>query len=181
MAEYDEIKKMLKKVRNVASGPTYGSIKEQQQEYFDNNATQVDTLQDHQPISDKEGSDFAVINNVDVKIHSEDPEDLNLANEEKGKISQLIDDFRKEVSNLVNFTDLNIYENSAKLTGTISDLNIGFSLSAGDDNGVYLNVNRSNAMLKIDATSLDIINKLTKFQSKYTSVINDLLVNRKEM
>jgi len=123
----------------------------------------------------EEGEDFAVINNVEVEIHSEDPEDLELSEEEKGKISQVIDDFRKDVSEIVEFDKLDIYDENAKLSGKISDVGLSFIFSTGNDSGVYL----SNAsMLKIDDESMDVINKLRAFEPKFSGAINDLLVNR---
>ena len=54
-------------------------------------------------------------------------------------------------------------------------MKLGFTLSTGDDTGLYL----SNAsLLKIDDKSLDIINKLKRFELKFSNSINDLLVNR---
>jgi hypothetical protein len=123
----------------------------------------------------EESSDFIVINDVEVVIHSEDPEDLQLNDEEKGKISQLIDDFRAEVDETVEFGKMDIYEASGKLTGKIGEFGMEFTLSTGDDTGLYLN----GQMLKIDENSLSTIEKLNQYQMKYSSTINDLLVRRK--
>jgi len=124
---------------------------------------------------EQEGSDFAVINDVEVVIHSEDPEDLELNDEEKGNISQLIDDFRVEVVETVEFDKLHVYETSAKLAGKIGEIGLQFTLSTGDDTGLYIN----GQMLKIDEKSLDIFRKLGQYQLKFSSTINDLLVRRK--
>jgi hypothetical protein len=131
---------------------------------------------DNDSSSEGSGEDLAVINNVEIEIHSEDPEDLQLSDEEKNKVSQLIDDFRSEVSELVEFDKLDVYEDSAKLSGSITDISLGFTLSTGNDTGLYL----SNAsMLKIDDNSLGMINKLKGFEVKFANSINDLLVNRR--
>lgn len=124
---------------------------------------------------EEEEEDVLVINNVDVEVHSEDTEDLELSDEEKGKISQLIDDFRKEVAETVEFDKLHIYEGSAKLDGKIPNLGVVFTFSAGDDTGLYLS---NTSLLKIDEDSLGMINKLKTFESKFINSINDLLVNR---
>jgi len=107
-------------------------------------------------------------------MHSDDPEDLILTDEEKGKISQLIDDFRAEVSETVQFDTLNVYDTSAKLDGRLADIGLSFTFSTGDDTGLYL----KGEMLKIDDSSLLIINKLKAFEMKFSNSINDLLVNR---
>jgi hypothetical protein len=196
MDSYDEIKNMLSKVRKIQElGRTnsYGMIEEQvdseEGDEFQNLEKSVGNYMNKPPQSQptnnpvppqqskegEENEDFAVINNVEVEIHSEDPEDLELSEEEKGKISQVIDDFRKEVSEIVEFDKLDIYEENAKLSGKISDVGLSFMISTGNDSGLYL----SNAsMLKIDDESIDIINKLRTFEPKFSGAINDLLVNR---
>ena len=130
---------------------------------------------DLKPESSEEQEDLAVINNVEIEIHSEDPEDLALSEEEKKQISQLIDDFRTEVSEIVEFDRLHIYDDSAKLDGKIDDMGLAFTMSTGDDTGLYIS---NPSMLKIDDESLEIINKLRAFTPKFSNTINDLLVNR---
>ena len=102
-------------------------------------------------------------------------EDLELNDEEKGQISQLIDDFRSEVMETVQFDKLDIYETSAKLGGKIGEIGLMFTLSTGDDTGLYI----SGQMLKIDENSLMIFEKLGAYQLKFSSTINDLLVRRR--
>ena len=167
---YDETKKMLNTIRRfqASTKPQYGIIKEQS-----NGLNPGYNQGEEAPTED--GSDFAVINDVEVVIHSEDTEDLELNDEEKGKISQLIDDFRTDVIETVEFDKLDIYENSAKLNGKIGEIGLMFTLSTGDDTGVYIN----GQMLKIDENSLSIIQKMTQYQAKFSSTINDLLVSRK--
>lgn len=180
MDSYDEIKGMLNKVRKIqllAKPNTYGLIKEQSS---NPTALGVDTDSNvENPYigtnTSSEDKDLSVINNVEVEIHSEDPEDLQISEEEKGKISQLIDDFRSEVSETVEFGKLNIYNDSAKLDGKINDVNLNFTFSTGNDTGLYLS---NSSLLKIDDNSLGMINKLRVFESKFSGTINDLLVNR---
>jgi len=201
---YDEIKGMLNKVRKIqqlAKSNTYGLIKEQSS----NSAalgvgTSPDTApkapvpvpkfqtgNDRSQLGDKsadeyssedqssENEDVTVINNVEVEIHSEDPEDLQLSDEEKGKVSQLIDDFRTEVSETAEFSKLDIYSDSAKLAGNIIGMNLNFSFSTGDDTGLYIS---NPSLLKIDNDSLTMITKLKTFETKYANTINNLLMNR---
>lgn len=180
MDSYDDTKSMLNKIRQIQaltiSRSKYGIIQEQVDASDDQSTQGTQGFQDTVPsqFQSKDDEDFAVINNVDVKINSDDPEDLELSDEEKGKISQLIDDFRVEVSETVEFGTLNIYDDSAKLDGNIPNIGLSFTYSTGNDVGLYI----KGDMLKIDDTSLDIINKLKIFEEKYSNSINDLLVNR---
>lgn len=168
---YDQIKGMLNTMRNFTH-KTYQPIREQ----IETSPQSTNNTQPEQPTG-HENNDVMVINNVDVVVNSADPQDFTFSDDEKGKISQLIDDFRTEVSELVDFGKLIIYPNSSKLDGKIGNINLGFTLSAGDDEGLYL----SNAsFLKIDDTSLDVINKLKMFGDKFSSILNEMLSNRKE-
>jgi len=124
-----------------------------------------------------EKNDFAVINNVEVVINSTDRDDLKLGDEEKGKISQLIDDFRSEVSEIAEFGKLNIYDDSAKLDGNIKEVNLGFTISAGDDNGVFLS---NAAMLQINDNSMAYIDKLKKFQLKFNDTMGTIIATRQQ-
>lgn len=182
--DYDEIKGLLNKVRKIqamsAASKEEQLLREQMNEPDGNEAPPTeekspDPSQGYSDYTTNEKEDIAVINGIDVEVHSEDSEDLELKDEEKTKISQLIDDFRMEVSEIAEFDKLHIYETSAKLDGRFTDIDIAFSFSTGDDTGLYI----SNAsMLKIDDRSLAMINKLKAFEQKYINSINDLLVNR---
>lgn len=184
--EYDEIKGFLTKIRKIQSIPKsndYGIIKEQLNDNQENEYSELpddddDTVQDptiKNVPGEKEHEDVAVINDVDIEIHSEDPEDLELQDEEKKKISQLIDDFRTDVSEIAEFDKLHVYSDSARLDGKISNIDMSFSLSTGNDTGLYIS---NPSMLKIDDNSLDVINKLRMFQPKFINSINDLILNR---
>lgn len=177
---YEEIKGMLNTIRRLNSN--YGMIKEQaeagqQQQPVQQSAqspVQHQSVTDQPPVSSDEN--IFVINDVDVEIHSEDTMDLTLNDTEKGQISQLIDDFRAQVSEIAEFDRLDIYPDSAKLSGTIPDKGIGFTLSTGDDTGLFLS---NTSMLKIDNDYVTVINLLKSFEAKFSDTINDLLVNRR--
>jgi len=188
---YDDTKKMLNTIRKIQSStkPQYGLIGEQSDEL--NPELRPQEPQPEQPeqpeqpqqperplapeSGGEEGSDYAIINDVEIVIHSEDPEDLALNDEEKGQVSQLIDDFRAEVVETAQFDKLDIYETSAKLNGKIGSIGLMFTLSTGDDTGLYIN----GQMLKIDENSMMILEKLGAYELKFSSTINDLLVRRR--
>lgn len=179
---YDETKKMLKTVRNLQENAKSKKVLDEQLERNPNPEAQNQSFErpepqvtDRNPGQPSEGSDYAVINDVEVVIHSEDPEDMELSDDEKGKISQLIDDFRAEVAETAEFDKLNVYEANAKLDGKLGDINLQFTLSTGNDTGLYIN----GQMLKIDQNILLILEKLIAYQLKFSSTINDLLVRRR--
>ena len=156
---YDQIKTMLKKIRSIQDTVklNYGIIREQEDD------------------SIKDNEDINVINGVDVVIQSEDQMDLTLNDDEKNKISQLIDDFRSEISEVAEFDKLQIYSNSVKLSGSINGLSLDFTFSSGDDIGLYI----TSSLLKIDDSSLVVINNLKTFENKFSDVFNSILSVRK--
>ena len=202
---YDEIKGMLNKIRRIQAQPKYGVIQEQTyqgetEEPQDSRGQLTDPYGygagTKKPIprsvgtepekssttpyqqTRRDNEEVSVINNVDIEIHSEDPLERVLQDDEKGIISQLIDDFKAEVSEIAEFNGLHIYPDSAVLNGKIGGKGMNFSYSAGDDNGFYLG---SPALLKIDGEALELINRLKTFEPKFVNTINDLLVNRRDM
>lgn len=183
---YDETKKMLNRIREIQNNHLNESRQiREQEEPVDPEIGHHDYLQksdqlksfDDKSVRDPngEGQDYAVINDVEVVIHSEDPEDLELSEEEKGNISQLIDDFRTEVAETTEFDKLHVYESSATLNGKISEISLEFTLSTGDDTGLYIN----SQMLKVDEKTNSVVDKLAKFSVKFSNTINNLLVRRK--
>jgi ribonuclease HII len=113
--------------------------------------------------------------NVEVKIHSTDQEDLSISDEEKASLNQLIQNFKSQVSELANFEEgFNIYVDSVRLDGTIEN-DLSFVLIAGNERGLYVNAN----MLKIEAETVETISKLEKFQHTFEDVVMEIMNNRK--
>ena len=155
---------------------SYSSLKEQTSIPQQTPVQNTPTPQSTSPTNNT-GNDVNVINNVEISLNSDDQADLTLNDDQKGQISQLIDDFRSEVSELTDFGKLTLYEQSAKLDGRINDLNISFTLSAGDDNGVFLN---SSSMLKLSDDVMEMLTKLKTFEGKFSSVISNIILTRKD-
>ena len=194
---YDEIKNMLSKVRRITeSVPNKSIIRESQpqtvgrtddayvspvemgdQPKFSNPAEMEQPTPTNTPVDNErvEGDDFAVINNLEVSFEgSKDPQDWILKDDEKGKISQLVDDFRKDVSEMGEFNKLILSPNEATLSGIIPDLNLSFIYSAGDHPG--LTIGQTPLTDEVN----EIITKLQQFKDKYVNTLNDLLLTRRE-
>ncbi len=132
-------------------------------------------LQDVEATQDQK-TDYIVVNDVEVKLHSSDQADLEISEEEKSGLSQLIDNFRTQVTEIAEFEEgFNIYPQSIRLDGSIPDMDISFVYIAGDERGVYINAN----MLELNQESVEMINKLDKFQHTYEDVVNQMIVTRK--
>jgi hypothetical protein len=152
---YDEIKKMLNKMRHLSENVESNSILKEEEE--------------------AKVFDLVLNDNVEVKIHSADQADLSLAEDEKQSLNQLIQNFKSQVSEIATFEEgFNIYVDNVRLDGNIND-DLGFVFIAGQDRGLYINAN----MLKIDDEQAELINKLNKFQHTFEDVVNVIMNTRK--
>lgn len=149
---YDAIKKMLNTLRTISENTTASKTL---------NEEKINTL--------------VIGNNVEIKVHSDDEQDLKIGDEEKNSLNQLIENFKTQVYELATFEEgFNVYQNSVRLDGSI-DNDLTFVYIAGQDRGLYINAN----MLKLDNEMAQIIDKLTKFQHTFEDVVNDLIETRK--
>jgi hypothetical protein len=64
-----------------------------------------------------------------------------------------MDEFMQDVSDLVDFDRLNVYENNVEWSGKIIDFDMSFYLSIGENNGIYLN----GEMIKIDENFTELV------------------------
>ena len=149
---YDAIKKMLNTLRTISENTTASKTL---------NEEKINTL--------------VIGNNVEVKVHSDDQQDLKIGDEEKNSLNQLIENFKTQVYELATFEEgFNVYQNSVRLDGSI-DNDLTFVFIAGQDRGLYINAN----MLKLDNEMAQIIDKLSKFQHTFEDVVNELIETRK--
>ena len=151
---YDSIKKMLNTMRNLSEQTQSKNVlKEEEQKMFN----------------------LVLNDNVEVKIHSTDQEDLTISDEEKNALNQLIQNFKTQVSELANFDEgFNVYVDNVRLDGTINE-DLGFVFIAGNDRGLYINTN----MVKVDLETVDTISKLEKFQHTFEDVVTEIMNSRK--
>lgn len=156
--QYDQTKKMLNVLRALSSKNRMIS-------------EQPDNTQ-------SEDKDIAVVNDVDIKLISQDKSDLELSQEQKDKISQVIDNFKQQVSVIVDFEPgFVIKPNQIRLDGSLEDNEIVFTFIAGENEGLFINTN----MTEVTDDFVTIITKLKKFEDIFKSsmeqLINDLNTN----
>jgi hypothetical protein len=87
-----------------------------------------------------------------------------------------MDEFVSEVSDLVNFGQLNVYQSNVDWSGKIVDFDLNFYFTIGESNGIYI----SGDMVKVDENFLDGINKLQTFYEKFKSKWAKVLASRKK-
>ena len=94
---------------------------------------------------------------------------------QKTAISGLIDNFRQQVSQIVEFDPgMTISERQIRLDGKLTDGDISFVFIAGEESGVYVNAE----MLKIEAETLVVMEKLVKFEETYKTTMEPMITQR---
>ena len=166
--EYDETKKMLNTLRNLASNSR--TLNEQ---YVDDGDYSQESDFDNSN-ADTE-SDVDNVNDVDVNLVSSDNVDLALTDQQRQEIANLIDSFREQVSQTANLEPgFTFITGQGRLDGVIQEFNLKFVFIAGQDSGVYIN----SQMLKLDNETVNIIEKLVRFQEQFVASIDTMLRER---
>jgi hypothetical protein len=163
--EYDVTKNMLKTIRTITESKTSKkSINEQ-----------IEGQTPERASSQESKNDITVINNVDVKLNSTDKEDLKISDTDKNAISQLIDGFSQQVSQIVEFEPgMTINQNQIRLDGYLPDEDVHFVFIAGQEAGIYINAE----MLKLEQNVANILEKLAKFEEIFKTSMEPLLKER---
>jgi hypothetical protein len=158
---YDLDKKMLNMMRRLNESTASNKVLREQ----------VETTQPEQNMKD----DVLVVNDVDVKMNSTDDADMKLMDEQKNEISGLIDNFRQQVSQIVDFEPgFSIFPDQIRLDGTLTDEGIKFVFIAGKESGVYVMAD----MLKLEQNVANILEKLAKFNEVFKSSIEPIISQR---
>lgn len=176
--QYDEIKGMLNKMRTLNESKTLNNkgIITEDMESGDN--PQEPSTENPNVDANKEQFDnVEVVNDVEVKLISTDQEDIKLKEDEKNSISQIIDSFRQQVSQLADLDPgLTISEQQIRLDGNMTDnTDISFVFIAGEDSGLYVN----GDMLSIDNETIEMLGKLLKFQPTFVTAMEPLIRDRR--
>lgn len=191
MSQYDEIKNLLKKSSALFGDQRFlkeetNSIKTKHGlllEMDDENpikkmnvAKSVETEIDNEenPKEDKQQS-FRISGGI-ITLHGRDKTDLDLTTDEKVAFQETMDEFVEEVSDLVDFDRLNVYESNVDWSGKIIDFDLNFYFSIGENNGVYLN----GEMIKVDENFTQLVSKIQVYYEKFKSRWAKVLASRKK-
>ena len=109
-------------------------------------------------------------------LHGETKKDTELTTDDKIAFQETMDEFVSEVSDLVNFEQLNMYSQNVDWSGKIVDFDIDFYFTIGENNGMYI----SGDMVKVDENFLDVIQKLQTYYEKFKSKWAKILSSRKK-
>jgi len=136
---------------------------------------QVEMAQNEPQPEQNMKDDVLVVNDVDVKMNSTDDADMKLMDEQKNEISGLIDNFRQQVSQIVDFEPgFSIFPDQIRLDGTLTDEGIKFVFIAGKEGGAYIMAD----MLKLEQNVANTLEKLAKFNEVFKSSIEPIISQR---
>jgi hypothetical protein len=188
MKDNQDIKDQLKKVRQILESKNalvQEHIKEIKKTYLineqevedDNIATRYnvpnaveDDIKDTDGKPNKAEQAYRISGGILV-IHADTMKDTELTTDDKKAFQETMDEFVTEVSDLVNFNQLNVYKDNVDWSGKIVDFDIDFYFTIGENNGLYITCD----MVKIDenfTSTMDILQTYyEKFKSKWAKVI----------
>lgn len=190
---HDEIKQLLKASREMLSNNNinedyqrirdkYGIITEQGIDLTNDNVTKrlnvtksvEDTIDDQtKPNKDKKQG-YRISGGILV-LHGKEKKDTELTGDEKVAFQETMEEFVTEVSDLVDFNPLNVYQQNVEWSGRLIEFDLEFFYSIGEENGIYIN----GDMIKTDETFLDMIEKLKNYYEKFKSKWAKIISSRK--
>jgi hypothetical protein len=152
-SRYDEMKSLLNKSRKLTE--------------------QVTGIEDITLDREEEKTKEYDVSSGKIVVHGYTTSDITLTDEEKNTYQETMDDFIEQVSDLVDYNALNIYDNNVEWSGVLVKFDTEFFYSVGEENGVYI----TGSMVKIDSEALEMLNKLKDyyqiFSAKWAAVLAD--------
>ena len=185
---YDEIKDLLRKSKMILeqetndyaySGEKLGqpnlakSIEDKIQNDTDYETAEEDEIEGKSP-TDKAQA-YRISGGILV-LHGKDEHDTDITTDDKIAFQETMDEFVEEVSDLVDFNELNVYPNNVEWSGKVIDYDLEFVFSIGETNGVYIN----GKMMKVSDDFLDFVTKLKQYYDKFKSKWAKVLASRKK-
>ena len=205
MTNYEEIKKLLSASRKLLGGnqltediknikKNYGLLIEQPVEDTDN---KIDVMTDIEDKIQKDKYETAEKDEYEYKefdkvksdkkkayrisggilvIHSKNTTDLQLTTDDKSAFQESMDEFKQDVTEIVDFNKLNLYPTNVEWSGKITELDLDFFFSIGETNGVYIN----GTMTKLDDEFNEISLKLKTYYEKFKTKWSKIVSSRKK-
>ncbi len=134
-----------------------------------------DEIEDSEPMKNEFEQAYRISGGL-LTIHGDSTKDTELTTDDKKAFQETMDEFVTEVSDLVNFKQLNVYKDNVDWSGKIVDFDIEFYFTIGENNGLYI----SGDMVKVDENFLESINKLQTYYEKFKSKWAKILASRKK-
>lgn len=161
--EYDEIKELLSRSRKLTEQVQV------RQSIDDTNSEEGET-------KPEEKREEYTVSGGKIIVHGYKSEDMELTDEEKQNFQETMDEFVEQVSDLVDYNALHIYQDNIEWSGKLIKFDLEFFYTLGENNGIYLN----GQMLKVDDDFLGMVNKLRNYYKVFTSKWAKLVATRKK-
>ena len=155
--QYDEMKSLLKKSKTLF------------EQVEDIDTTKITLTRDEEKTQEYEVSSGKII------VHGYTTPDITLTDEEKNAYQETMDDFIEQVSDLVDYNALNIYENNVEWSGVLVKYDLEYSYSVGEQNGVYI----TGTMIKVDEEAIEMLNNLKSYYQSFSAKWAKVLADRK--
>jgi hypothetical protein len=197
MDKHDEIKNLLEASRKMLSGNNkilkediksikkkYGIFEQEKMKDIDTGAeiakrvnvpSSVETEIEFETENKKDKQQAYRISGGVLTMHGKDQQDLQITSLEKQSFQETMDEFVAEVSDMVDFNSLNVYEDSVEWSGRLIEFDMDFMYRIGETNGVYVD----SEMVKVDQDFDMMIDKLRKFYEKFKSKWAKIIAQRK--
>jgi len=155
--QYDDMKDMLNKSRR---------LMEREEE--------VDIIGVEREREEEKSEEYTVSGGI-IIMHGTDDESLDLTDDEKTTYQETMDDFIEQVSDLVDYLPLNVYENNVDWGGRLVKFDTEFFFSLGESNGVFI----TSKMAKVDQEFTETLDKLKSYYQIFSAKWSKVLANRK--
>jgi len=110
-----------------------------------------------------------------LTMHGKEQKDLDITSLEKQSFQETMDEFVAEVSDMVDFNSLNVYQDSVEWSGKLIEFDMEFMYRIGETNGVYVD----SEMVKVDQEFDKMIDKLRQYYEKFKSKWAKVIAQRK--
>tara|TARA_R110002074_G_scaffold26338_3_gene77432 strand:- start:336 stop:869 length:534 start_codon:yes stop_codon:yes gene_type:complete len=153
--QYDEMKSLLTKSKQLFE--------------------QVRDVEDIQLDRDEEKIKEYDVSSGKIIVHGYTTADITLTDEEKNTYQETMEDFMEQVSDLVDYNSLNMYENNVEWSGLLVKFDTEFFYTVGEQNGVYI----TGSMINLDSEALDTLTKLKEYYKIFSAKWASVLAERK--
>lgn len=109
-------------------------------------------------------------------LHGKEQTEIKLTSDEKIAFQETMEEFVNEVSDLVEYKQLNVYENSVQWAGKLLEFNVDFMYVVGEENGVYM----KGDMITMTDNFMDVVEKLKNYYDKFKSKWSKIIASRKK-
>lgn len=175
--KYDQMKSLLNKSRLLREQVTIqkDNIAQSIEDRIGQDSDESEMDKDEKESPDDMVQKYRISGGI-IALHGKEKSDVEITSDDKVAFQETMDEFVEQVSDLVDFNQLNVYSNSVEWSGKIIDEDVEFILTIGEDSGIYVN----GTSIKVDQEFLEMVNKLQQFYEKFKSKWSKILASRKK-